>query len=171
MLSMRFKVPVLVGWVMLVLGFIGVVCTDVSKEGAWQYWRVLALIYALMSLGVNLYLRKKGWKTTLYSFWHELWHWVGLLLCVSLISYLVKIGIISRFLAGLQILTLLALSTYLIGVYIEITFIPIGIVLGLCAVGIAFFDQYLYAIAIPVLLIASGIVLWLVHRAHKGTNE
>ena len=167
----KIKVPLIVVLVMLLLGFIGVVLTDVLKDGAWQFWRILTVIYALLSLALNAYLRKKQWRTKVYHFWHELWHWIGLILCISVISFLVKIGLISRFLAGLEILILLALSTYLIGVYIEVIFIPVGILLGIFAVAIAFFEQYLYAIAIPLILITAGIIFWIVHKASREKQQ
>jgi len=156
---------------MLLLAFIGVVLTDVRKDGAWSYWVYVVFLYAALSLGYNLYSRGRQWKTTLHTFWHELWHWVGLFLCVSLISFMVKIGIISRFLASLEMLVLLGLTTYLIGVYFDKIFIPIGIVLGLFAASIALFDQYLYLISIPLLAIGIGIIIWIVHQSAKTLKQ
>jgi hypothetical protein len=171
MLTSRFRIPFVIGCVMLLLGFIGMVLTDVRKDGAWSYWVYIVFLYAALSLAYNLYSKGKEGKAHLYTFWHELWHWVGLFLCVSLICFMVKIGIISRFLASLEILVLLGLTTYLIGVYFDKIFIPIGIVLGLFAASIALFDQYLYLISIPLLAIGIGILIWIVHQSHKTLKE
>jgi hypothetical protein len=170
MLTPRFRVSFILGCIMLLLGFVGVILTDVRKDGAWSYWLYVVFIYAALSLGFNIYSKGKKWRTALYSFWHELWHWLGLFLCIFLVSFMVKIGIVSRFLASLEILTLLALTTYLIGVYFDKIFIPIGIVLGLFVASIAFFDQYLYLIIIPLIVIALGMIVWIIHGTKSTTD-
>jgi hypothetical protein len=169
MLAPRFRVPLVIGCVMLLLGFIGVILTDILKDGAWMYWLFVVFFYAAFSLGFNLYSRGQG-RTTLYTFGHEIWHWIGVFLCLLLIFFMVKIGILSRFLASLQLLTLLGLSTYLIGVYFNRIFIPIGIALGLFAASIAFFDQYLYLIVIPLIAIVIGIIMWIVQSSNKNSS-
>jgi hypothetical protein len=160
MQSSRFKVPFILGGIMLLLGFLGVVLTNVRKDGAWVYWQYVVFIFAILSLAYNLYSKGKEWRSTIYTFWHELLHWVGLLLCIILLSFMVKIGIISRFLASLEVLTLLALTTYLIGVYFDKVFIGIGVVLGLFAASVALFEQYLYLIVIPLVIIALVLIMW-----------
>jgi hypothetical protein len=159
MLAPRYRVPLIIGCVLLLLGFIGVILTDVLKDGAWMYWLFVVFFYAAFSLGFNLY--SKANRTMVYTLGHEIGHWIGVFLCLLLIFFMVKIGIVSRFLASLQLLTLLGLSTYLIGVYFNRIFIPIGLALGLFAASIAFFDQYLYLIIIPLIAIAIGIILWI----------
>ena len=73
-----FKPRMICGLLMLALGFIGVVVTDIKKNGAWEYWRILAIVYALISLGLSWHLKKQGWKTTILTIWHEIAHWAGL---------------------------------------------------------------------------------------------
>ena len=164
----QIRARIIITSTMLLLGFIGIIFTDIFRDGAWQYWRILTLVYALLSLSLNVYLRQKGWKVTAVTLWHELAHWLGLLLCISLISFMVQLGLMSRFLASMQILVLLVLCTYLVGVYIEASFIPIGIVLGLFAAGIALFAEYLYAIIILLALVAVGAIAWMIRRGRKG---
>jgi hypothetical protein len=165
--KLRFAVALL----MLALGFLGVVLTDIESDGAWHYWRALAVIYAALSLALSLYLKHQGLKASLFTIWHEIAHWLGLILAISVVSYFVNIGLISRFVASLQILPLLALATYLAGIYIEMSFIPIGISLGCFAVGIAFLDQYLYNILIPLTLLALIILAIIIHRSHQKSNK
>jgi hypothetical protein len=171
MLAPRLRVPFIIGCVMLLLGFIGVILTDILKDAAWMYWVFVVFFYAAFSLGFNLYSKDREGRTTLYTFGHEIWHWIGVFLCLLLIFFMVKIGILSRFLASLQLLMLLALSTYLIGVYFNRIFIPIGIALGLFAASIAFFDQYLYLIVIPLIAIAIGIIMWIIKSSNNATAK
>jgi hypothetical protein len=158
--SSRFRVPFILGGIMLLLGFLGVVLTNVRKDGAWVYWQYVVCIFAILSLVYNVYSKGKEWRSALYTFWHELLHWVGLFLCIVLISFMVKIGIISRFLASLEVLTLLALTTFLIGVYFDKVFIGIGVVLGVFAASVALFEQYLYLIIIPIIIVALALMIW-----------
>jgi len=155
-----FRIPLILGGIMLLLGFIGVILTDMFKDGAWVYWQYVVCIFALLSLGYNLYSKGREGRSKLYTFWHELVHWIGLFLCIVVISFMVKIGIISRFLASLEILLLLALTTYLIGVYFDKVFMGIGIALGGFAATIALFEQFLYLIIIPLLIVALGLIFW-----------
>ena len=157
----RFKISRVIACIMLLLGFIGVILTNVKKDGAWTYWQYIVFVFAVLSLAYNLASKGEKWRSALYTFWHELLHWGGLVLCFLILSFMVKIGIISRFIASLEILMLLALTTYLIGVYFDKIFIGIGIVLGLFAAGLALFEQYLYIIVIPLVIIAIGILVWL----------
>ncbi len=99
--------------------------------------------------------------------WHEVLHWAGLTLGVFLISRFVSIGLMGRFEAGLVVLSMLALTTFLAGIYIEVSFIFIGILLGFCAYSIAFLDQYLYAIMLPLLALGAIAIFFLVYRKKK----
>ncbi len=159
-----WKVRLFVGMVMLLMGFIGLIVTDIMKDGAWSYWRITAVVYALLSLVLSWHLKRTGWRKELVTVWQEILHWGGLMLAIALVSYIVSLGLQGRYVASLQVLTLLALATYLAGVYFEPSFIPIGIVLGLFAAGLAFFNVYLYGILVPVTIVAGGVLYWMNHR-------
>jgi hypothetical protein len=84
-----------------------------------------------------------------------------------MVAYLVDLGTLSRFLAGIFDLTLLALAVFLAGIYIETTFLFIGIVLGVFAMLAAILIEYLYAILIPILLAGAVITALVVYLSHK----
>ncbi len=158
-----------VGIAMLILSFVGMILTDIEAAGGWNYWRWTVPIYALLALWLSWYLRKREFSFSAVTLWHELLHWVGLIASVFLITFFVDLGILSRFLAGLCVLTLLAQAIFIAGIYIESTFIWIGIVIGLLTCGVAFLEEYLYAFAIPLLLLGAGAVtlaIWRSHRKH-----
>lgn len=159
------------GLLMLLMGFIGLVLTTIEKEGAWSYWRWTAVAYAAISLGLSWHLKKSGWKKEVVTVWQELLHWAGLMLAIWLISYVVHIGLQNRFEASIEVLILLALTTYLAGVYIEVSFIPIGILLGFFAAGIAFFDEYLYGILIPLTVLVGAVLVWVSRRLTQVANR
>ncbi|MBS0652262.1 MAG: hypothetical protein JSR39_01905 [Verrucomicrobia bacterium] len=159
-----WKVRLIVGLIMLLFGFIGLVITNAQKQGAWNYWRWISVVYAVLSLGLSWHLKKTGWKKELVTLWQELLHWTGLLLSIWLVSFVVHIGLQDRFEASLEVLILLALTTYLAGIYIEVSFIPIGLLLGIFAAGLAFFDEYLYAMIVPLTILAIVYLVWEAHR-------
>ncbi len=165
------KLRLFVALLMLTLGFIGVIITDIKKDGAWTYWQWVAALYALLSLGLSWHLKKQGWRTTVVTLWHEVAHWAGLIGAVFIAAYFVRIGMIGRFEASLLTLLLLALSTYLAGVYIEPSFIVIGVLLGIFAASIAFLEAYLYNILLPLTLLAVVGIIVLIHRTHKKLQQ
>ena len=105
--------------------------------------------------------------TYITTLWHECVHWLGLVLAVYLISVFVKIGLMGRFEAGLVVLVLLALTTFIAGIYLEPTFFVIGIFLGLFALTAALLAEYLYVIMIPLTL--GGVILlgWLARKRKR----
>lgn len=170
-MTTSIKLRLVIAFVLLTLSFIGVIITDIKKDGAWEYWRFLCVVFACLSLALSWHLRRKGWKTPLFTLWHELAHWIGLLGGIFVASYFVRIGFIGRFEASLLILLLLALATYLVGVYTEPTFILLGIILGVFAAGLAFLDAYLYNIILPLTLVAGIILFVVLYRSHKKSKS
>ncbi len=164
------RVRLFVSLFLLILGFIGVIVTDIRKSGGWRYWQYLCIIYALVSLGLSWHLQRKGLRTPAYTLWHEVAHWAGLLASIFVASYIVKIGLISRFEASLFTLLLLALATFLAGVYFEKTFIVLGIALGIFATFFAFIDEYLYNVFLPLTILAALVLIFWVYYTHRKSR-
>jgi hypothetical protein len=159
-----WKPRFIVGIIMICLAFIGMIVTHVKADGAWLYWRIMTPIYAALCIGLSIYMRNKEIRKSIWTIWHEIFHWIGLLLAVLLVNVLVQMGFSSRYQAGIEVLLLLSLSTFLAGVYTEPSFIIIGIALGLFIVVIAFLNQYLYFILVPVILFAILSLYWMSSR-------
>jgi hypothetical protein len=152
---------------MLVLAFLGMVITDIRTEGGWDYWRWVVPVYAILALWLSWYVKRKQHPINSITIGHELLHWIGLICAIFLVSHLVQLGTISRFIAGIFHLILLGLAVFLAGIYIEHTFILIGIILGVFALLTAITVQYMYAFIIPIIIagiIISGITIWLSHK-------
>jgi hypothetical protein len=169
--STHAKLRMVAALSMLILGFIGVIVTDITRDGAWQYWRFICIIYAFMSIVLNWHYKQKGWKTSVLTIWHEIAHWTGLIAAIFVVSYFVSIGLISRFDASMLTLLLLALATYLAGIYIETTLIFVGVLLGFFAMGIAFTAEYLYGILLPLTVVVGGLLIAFIHHAHKKMTK
>jgi len=156
-----------VGIVMLVLAFIGIVVTDLHTSGGWEYWKWTVPIYAAMALWLSWYERRSRDTVSPITIWHELLHWFGLFAVILLIEVYVHMGLLSRSVASLFALTILSLTVFTIGIYIESTFILIGIVLGIFAAVVAIAIQYLYAFTIPALLIGIGVISYMIWQSHR----
>ncbi|GEM_PF-823551 len=169
--SAPLRLRLIIALAMLVLGFVGVIVTDVSKNGAWNYWRFLAVVYGVLSLCLSWHLRRKKWKTTLVTLWHEFAHWAGLIGAIFVSSYFVQAGLVGRFEASIMTLLLLALATFLAGIYIESTLLAIGAILGLFALGIAFIDAYFYNILLPFALLTIVVYVVFIRHAHKKMQK
>lgn len=138
-----------------------------KAAGAWQYWQAATVIIALLALGLSIYLKHIKKMPTPILIWHEILHWLGLMGSVYIISVYVDIGIISPFIGTLGVLTLLAQATFLAGIYIESTFIFIGIALGLFAISIAWMETHLFLLIIPILIITILVLVYFVRRKHN----
>ncbi|HSX14084.1 MAG TPA: hypothetical protein VLE96_06680 [Chlamydiales bacterium] len=169
-----WRARLIVGILMLFLAFLGMVITDIFKTGGWDYWKWVVGIYALLALWLSWYIRRNQEILSPITLGHELMHWIGVVATVFIVSYFVSIGIVSRYVAGIFDLTLLSLGVFLAGIYIESTFILVGIVLGLLALFSAFVTEYLYAVIIPILIggaIVIAIMIWLSHQKTKQNIE
>ena len=121
-------------------------------------------IFAILCLFLSWYLRRKQKIITSTTIWHELVQWFGLALAVYLVSIFVNIGLIGRFEAGLVVLTMLALNTFITGIYVESTFFVIGILLGLFAAGAALLAAYIYTIMLPLAIGVAVLLVWLARK-------
>ena len=159
----------IVGVLMLIFSFIGLVITDTHEDMAWDYWRILVVVNAVLSISLNLYLRRDKKIVSFASLGKELLHWGGLVLAMYLVSVFVSMGLMSRFLGSLQLMTLLAFAIFMVGVYVESTFMVVGLLLGLFCLTVAYAAEYLYYIILPLCLIG-GVSLYLIVK-HKSRRS
>lgn len=154
----------IVGIIILLLTFIGLILTNMKAESAWRFWQIITVIIALLALGLSFYLRHVKKIPTAVLIWHEVLHWLGLMGSVYIISMYVNIGIISPFIGALGVLALLAQAIFLAGIYIESTFLFIGIALGLFAISVAWMETHLFLLIIPILIIAILVIAYFARR-------
>lgn len=158
----------IVGIIILILTFIGLILTNMKAASAWRFWQIITVIIALLALGLSFYLKHMKKIPSPVLIWHEILHWTGLIGSVYITSIYVEIGIISPFIGTLGVLALLAQAIFLAGIYIESTFIFIGIVLGLFAISVAWMETHLFLLIIPILIIAILAIAYFTWRK-RGT--
>lgn len=160
----RWRVRFAICCMMLVLAFIGAVLMDLHSRAYLFYSQVICVVYAVLSLSLFIY-STGGFRCFIQpALWRQLCHWLGLMVALYLIDLFVQSGLISNTGAGVVTIMLLALVVFAIGLYHDITFIFIGLVLGVLSACLALVQHYFSLVMIPVLLIAVGIIFWLVNR-------
>lgn len=160
----HWKMRLFIAIIMLGLSFIGLVVSDIRANGAWDYWRAMVPVFAVLCLFLSWYLRTRQKIMMATTIWHELVQWFGLALGAYLINVLVNVGLIGRFEAGLVVLTMLALNTFITGIYVESTFFVIGILLGLFAAAAALLAAYIYTIMLPLTIGVAVLLIWLARK-------
>ena len=160
-----------VGIAMLLLSFIGMVTTQVDKEGSWGYWKWIVPVYAALALWLSWYMRRTSEVLSSNTLGHEALHWGAVIGAVFMVSHYANLGTISRFVEGLFDITLLSLGIFLAGVYIESTFLFIGMVLACFAVLSAAVVQYLYAYMVPVILGVALIITLMIYIANLRSKK
>lgn len=159
----------IISTVMIITSFVGVLLMQIGSKYAWEYWQALSLFFALLCFFLGYYFRKVKALPTISTLWHELLHWVGLLLCVFLLSQMVEMGSLGRFEASLMVLILLGFSIFIVGVYLEPPLMIVGGIMGCSALALSFFNEYFYSLFFPAALVILGI--WLVYLRMKASKE
>jgi len=162
--SHPWRIRSMIGLLMLILSFIGLIITDSMKEGAWLYWRAISPVYAILSISLGWYLRSKNSIKLRTEIWQDVLHWLGLIFSVYIVSTFVNIGLVGQFEAGLTVLVLLAVTTFLAGIYHDIIFMIVGVILGIFSIGAALLNKYLYTIMLPMTLIAGFVMLIVIYK-------
>jgi len=160
----HLRVKLIIGLIILGLAFIGLTLSHIRPNYGWIYWNLTIPIFALLCLFLSWYLRHKSCILPHKTIWHEIVQWVGLSLAVGLIFTFVHLDWMKRFEAGWIILTLLSLNIFITGIYVELTFLIIGIVLGLFTLGAALLIQHLYTIMLPITIVMVILLVWVAKK-------
>jgi hypothetical protein len=142
------------------LSCIGVALTDMDPTISHWYWLAMVPIVGLACLSIEWsHLRHQGmtWARVLRT---QILYWGALLVAVQLVYLLVNAGRINFESAGLVILLLLALTTFVQGIYADSRFCVVGLFLGLSLVIMTYVDEYLWILlVIGVVAVAASYAL------------
>jgi hypothetical protein len=146
---------------MLVLAIGGVAVSQALETGGRLYWLGLVVIYAAIGI-TRSYLNAKGQNLPLWPMIRaQVLHWVGSLVAINIVLWFERAGIADRAPAADSALLILALSCYLAGVHFDWTFMLLGGILAVIAVGLGYLDQVsIFLVTIPLAVMA----IWIVYR-------
>jgi len=162
-----WKARFVIGTLLISLAFIGLVLTDLWQKHAWLYWRATSVVSALLCIWLSWHLRRRSHSFSFTSLVRELFLWAAFVAAVFLLAFFVKIGVMGKFAAELSIITLLAFTLLIAGIYIEPSLLLTGFVLALFAVGASYLHIYLYTILLPIALVSIGLLLLLAYYTKK----
>jgi hypothetical protein len=151
---------------MLALAILGAAVSQAVDTGGRYYWLALVLIYAAISI-TRTYLRVRDQAQSLWSMiGAQVLHWVGVLVAINIILLFESSGVSDRGPAADYSLLVLALSCYLAGVHFDWTFMLLGGILAVIAVGLGYLDQFsIYLVTIPLALLAT----WIVYKRNSAS--
>lgn len=174
-INKQWKARLFVSMAMLVLAFIGLVVIDIHAKSYWVYCRIMAVLYALLSIWLFWYLNRGKEKTHASTIWHQILLWIALLAAIYITSVFVDTGVMGSTQAGLVALLLLSLTIFIAGIYANPSFMLIGITLAAFAVAAAYIEAYLSIVMIPIIIVV-GLIIYVIHhfqkrKARKSLNE
>ena len=127
--------------VILSLGGIGVMKFS-PTEGYW-YWVIMIFVFGMGAMIIS-YVQSKQGKHVIRDIWiDQSLHWFGVILALLGTLILLYSRALDEENTGLVILLLLSLATYIDGLRISWRLSLVGNFLGLTAVSIAFFENFL----------------------------
>jgi hypothetical protein len=141
--------------ILLLLAVIGVAYTDLSPARSFLYWQAMVPVFAVLCIIARWRRVEPNTRSRLHLIWEQLLHWGALLLVMRVLFVHDVQRLLDSDIAGLLLIYLLALTTFLGGIYLDWRLCVVGVFLGLGAVALAFLDEA----ALPMLGLAVIIVL------------
>lgn len=154
-----WKARLSVSLVILIFSSIGIFLSTSTTTFAWEYWRIIVPCFAVICIWLSWYVSKSH-EINGINIWHEVLHWLALLLAVYIVSTFVHNNLVTSMIGALFISVLLALTLFLAGVYFDGMFMILGIVLGLLAIASAYFVKYMTLIVIIAAILAALFIIW-----------
>jgi hypothetical protein len=149
---------------MLVLALVGVGITQIEHTGGRLYWLFLVVVYAGIGAAWAGYRAKEHGAPMWPMVRAQLLHWLGALVAINIVLLFESVDIASRGAAADYSLLILALSCYLSGIYFNWSYMLLGGILAIMAVGLGYLDQLsLLALLVPLAILA----VWVFAR-HRG---
>ena len=167
-IAAHWKSRLAIALIMLALTLIGVVMLwvePITAKGSWYYWLGMAVVFAAMNIGYNIYIKFKDLSHAGRNIWQDVLIWVGLLLAFLVLHIIIHEGIIGRLEGGIVILNTLALAVFCSGALMDPIFILVGITMFIFALSMALLTKYMAVIVILVGLVAAVTAIYLArHR-------
>lgn len=154
----HFSVYEIVLMVLVLLSVIGMGITDFSPDSSHWYWFAMVPIFGVACVVIEWSRsREKGYKRLAYIR-TQLFHWIGLLVAVQLVYVLLHSGRLNSENAGLVLILLLSLTTYLAGIHLGWHFCLLGVLLAIALAMAAYLEALIWLMLFAV--IVAGIIVF-----------
>jgi hypothetical protein len=142
--------------VLVVLGGIGVAINDYNAASAFRYWMWMAPLFGVISTAAAWARARRRDEAVGRVLQTQVMHWVGVVGAVYLVYLLQSTGRMENEAAGLSVLIVLSLASFLSGVHADWRLSLVGVVLGLAVVSFAILEQIIWVVAFPVMVLGIG---------------
>ena len=146
---------------LLILSLIGMAISEISPTVSHFYWLIMMIIFGITSMVAfyyrNHYADKNELKKGLII---QILHWLGGLAAVLIVYTFYSTGRITPEETGLEVLLILALTTYLDGIRISWQFSLVGVFLSIVAICAAYIEEYMWQILSLAIVIIAFSYYW-----------
>lgn len=145
---------------LLVLCFIGIAYTDISGVRSMRFWFWMVPVFAVSAIILEWSRAvREGNKKHAYI-WQQTLHWFAVFIALKVIFVLLHLGRLPNDGASFVLMTIISLSTFLAGVYINWRFLLLGIFIALATIFAAYLEAYIWVlIPIALTVIAIGFLI------------
>jgi hypothetical protein len=126
--------------IVLALTIFGVAYTSVSHQPLIGYWQFLAVAVGLVCVTTG-WLHIHDPKARFRMIWRQALHWLAFLVAMNIVLLANVQLTLTATATGLTLLMLLALGTFVAGVYVSWQICVLGIIMGLLVPAIAWLTQ------------------------------
>jgi hypothetical protein len=152
---------------LVVLSAIGVAINDRSPQSALRYWIWMAPTFGVVGIFAAWVRAHRAGHSIPLAVQRQVLHWAAVVGAVYLVYELQATGRMTNEAAGLTALTIIALASFLSGVYSDWRLMLVGVVLGCTVFVFALFEQYLiWVVMLPLMLL---IVVAIVFARRRGS--
>ena len=148
------------GVIMIMLGLlalVGIGMTDFSPQLSHWYWLAMVLVTGIACVVMEWSRGRKKGLTGMVIIKHEVVTWLGVMVAVNLVYFLLHSGRLDSENTGLVILLILALATFLAGLRLDWRLCILGVLLGGTLILAAYLEEFLWIVLMVVVAVAAGI--------------
>lgn len=140
----KFQLEEAILIVMLILSLVGIGITDYSPADGYWYWIAMIGVFCIAAIFIGWMQSKQHFRDFKQLLLEQLFHWSSSILIVGAVFSLLRAGRLNSASAGLVIMLILALATFLDGLRIGWRFSMNGLFLGLSAVIVGYVQRFMW---------------------------
>ncbi|WP_305909095.1 hypothetical protein Q9L42_007280 [Methylomarinum sp. Ch1-1] len=168
----KFQIEEAILILLLLLSVVGIGITDYSSHDGFTYWLFMVMIFGLFAILIAWLQSKKHDMLDFTKILKEQFmHWTASLLVVGGAFLLQKSEQLNETNASLVILLILSLAAILDGIRIGWRFSFVGLFLGISAIVMAYFDNFMWLEVFIAIAIVAITILWEIWITKRAKNE
>lgn len=146
--------------VLVIFALIGVVIADISPSDAHGYWVFTLGVFAAAAIYCGRKQTDMDGEPVRGFFMKQVIHWIGALVAILCVYTLLHTGRINFEEAGLIMLLVLALASFLAGTHVGWRFYVLGALLAGATVAAAYIEEFMWVIILLAVAIVALTFYW-----------